>query len=71
MTKEQAEKEFEEWWKGVDEPLFLYSTIAKKAWLEAHSRQQARIEKLIARLKKDSILAGFDVDEWEKKEVEG
>ena len=46
MIPSEAEIDFENWWKSTDEPLFLYSTIAKKAWLEAYSQQQEKIEKL-------------------------
>jgi hypothetical protein len=62
MTPSEAEKEFEEWWKSVDEPFFLYSTIAKKAYLEAYSRQQKEIDRLREGI---NLLVDYIPDGWE------
>jgi hypothetical protein len=70
---EQAEKEFEEWWKKEYRNYNCMASLtniaftkeaAKKSWLESQRR-------FIAQLKEDSKLGGFDIEEWEEKEVEG
>lgn len=64
-------KEFEEWLKGYkqryQDTLYIYGwTLAdiKNTWLESR-------RKFIAQLKKDAKLVGFNVNEWEEKEVKG
>jgi len=49
MTPSEAEKEFEEWISPIRNKMFIKEDSfywAKQGYLEAHSRQQEKIEKL-------------------------
>jgi hypothetical protein len=63
MTEEKWIQEFEKIWKekgdGILQLKYLWvKSFALWYWIESRRR-------LIAQLKKDSKLAGFDVEEWE------
>ena len=47
MYSEQAEKEFEEWWKKIPaNNLYHSKELLRISYLEAHSRQQKEIDRL-------------------------
>jgi len=49
MTPSEAEKEFEEWISPIRNKMFIKEDSfywAKQAYLEAHSRQQEKIDRL-------------------------
>jgi len=49
MTPSEAEKEFEEWISPIRNKMFIKEDSfywAKKAYLEAHSRQEKKIDRL-------------------------
>jgi hypothetical protein len=58
ISEKECLKEFESWWKK-QKIIGCYST-GKLTWLESRRR-------FIAQLKKDSKLAGFDIEEWEEE----